>query len=521
MGHFVTFSFPTSPIHRPTLQFRHAQDESRESLLFRYLPCLTVSSVVPSLGPVRGNTLIRIYGDGLDGGDGYLCRFGAGFGGGDGSSDSRSFTVAATYDDDSFGASAHEGAGHGGGGHVRCFTPPWGLEPPAPLLTPLFSQHLIPLRLSLDGGQHFSQADLSFAYHRELAVSAISPAAGPAAGGTLLRLQGGTIAGGVGGRTPRYDMLERSSATCQFGAKAGQFGAEAAVGGAGFATPSALVASVETLVVPASWAADGEALLCVSPTLAPRSRAESPLEVNVSTSLDGVSFGAPAQFTYMARPVLSALTPLSGKSLGGVTLTVTGSGFNSALSPECLFGAARVSATVVSSALLRCTSPSLGLAGANDASPAPFAPEELVPYGAAAYVAAADAGGGARLLSPGRTPEQVSPEGGVLEEGGGILRGGVILPLWHAAPPLTDWSLSFLLLASGRHPASDRPPLTHPSLGSWLEVEFAPPPPESTSVERVASSRGLTTPGGLRVRFADGGGGGGGGGRGREGGLSR
>src|SRR6185312_11763820 len=76
------------------------------------------------------------------------------------------------------------------------------------------------------------------------------------------------------------------------------------------------------------------------------------------TTPGGTSSGV--TYSYVAAPVLSALSPMQGPSTGGNTVTLTGTGFTGATG--VMFGAVSAAFTVVSSTQITATAPAAPVA---------------------------------------------------------------------------------------------------------------------------------------------------------------
>ena len=89
------------------------------------------------------------------------------------------------------------------------------------------------------------------------------------------------------------------------------------------------------------------------------------VDVTVSTP-SGTSAASPAdQFTYMAAPTVSGISPASGPVTGGTSVTITGTGFNTATS--AYFGTMPAASIVVNSATtITATAPAVAPSGVMD-----------------------------------------------------------------------------------------------------------------------------------------------------------
>ncbi len=156
---------------------------------------------------------------------------------------------------------------------------------------------------------------LGYAYHPLPTVTAASPAAGTSLGGTAVTITGsGFLANGAGTNTVRF----------------------------------AGVVATNVVVV------DDATITCTSPAgTAGTSAAVQVANLNGTATLS-------AGFAYHASPALTGVSPASGTSLGGTTVTLTGSGFldNAPGANAVTFGGtAATSVVVVDDATLTCAAP--------------------------------------------------------------------------------------------------------------------------------------------------------------------
>ena len=313
----------------------NAHDYSMAALAFTYQqPELTIT-MDPALGPALGGTNITFVGDGLGSGSHYLCRFGT-------------LVVPAV--------SATNRTANGAAitsplsaTSVHCTTPRWSALPAAALAHRL-DQHRAPVALSLNGQQYY-RTGLYFAYHPTPTLSHVTPPAGPASGGTAVRIDGSSLDGGDKSLFEELwvsqleDVRTRAELACRF---------------------DALNGSLPIAMVPATWQAAHERVLCKTPSAQPTIASTSldatlPFDATISLSLNGVDFAAShVTFTYMPPPVLASISPFSGPSLGGTDITMRGTGFSPRLGIACAVEDAIIQATIDSSTSIRCTTPSIG-----------------------------------------------------------------------------------------------------------------------------------------------------------------
>ncbi|KAJ5999871.1 hypothetical protein N7481_000280 [Penicillium waksmanii] len=165
----------------------------------------------------------------------------------------------------------------------------------------------VPITITTPGGTNSS---LSFSFQPTAAVTSISPALGPLAGGNTITLSG-----------------------------AGLFGANAVLFGSVPATSVVVISdNLVTAVAPAESA--------------------GAVSVNVSTAAS-VSNGA--LYQYIPPPTLTAISPTSGSIIGGGNVTLTGTGFLTATT--VFFGLLPTSFTVLNDTTITATVPITGQPG--------------------------------------------------------------------------------------------------------------------------------------------------------------
>ena len=144
-----------------------------EPVPFSYTGHAYLSAVRPYHGPAAGGTRLTVYGANLGGGAAqeYGCRFGSG--------DKGWHEVAATL-----------GATTDVYPTLRCDTPPLALTRPSVK---------VELQVSKSNGQEFSSSEplVSYTYYLRPVLDVVTPPAGPLAGGTLVRIYGAHLHGGV------------------------------------------------------------------------------------------------------------------------------------------------------------------------------------------------------------------------------------------------------------------------------------------------------------------------------------
>ncbi len=248
-----------------------------------------------------------------------------------------------------------------------------------------------------------------YTYVATPAVTGLSPAAGPASGGTTVVLTGTDLTGATAvrfGPTLATSIVVSSATQITVTSPAGAVGvADVTVTTPGGTSPTTGTANDYTYVAaptvtglsPASGpTAGGDVLHTVvitgtgfdavlantvkfgsstaavvsvlGPTqltvIAP-AHAAGALDVTVTTMNGGTSAtGSPSRYTYVGPPSVSALGPAAGPLGGGTTVVITGTGFTGAGAVS--FGGAPASYTVDSDTQITATSPSNVLTGAVD-----------------------------------------------------------------------------------------------------------------------------------------------------------
>ncbi len=241
---------------------------------FTYLPAPTVTSVSPNFGPQAGGTSVTITGTDLSGATAVL------FGG----------TTATSYVVNS--------------ATQITATSPAGTGP-------------VDVRVTTAGGTSAISGADQFSYLATPTITSISPTAGPQAGGTAVTITGTNFIGTTGVN----------------------FGASAATG---FTVNSAT--SITATAPPGTGTVD----------------------IRVSNSVGTSPAVAADQFTYVAAPSVTSISPTAGPTGGGTTVTITGTGFAAAPGTGAVrFGATTATYTINSNTQITATAPA-GSAGTVD-----------------------------------------------------------------------------------------------------------------------------------------------------------
>lgn len=234
----------------------------------------------------------------------------------------------------------------------------------------------------------------------------IVPARGPSTGGTVALLRGQNFVAGATvffGGAPGTEVVVSSSTEASVKVPAGAEGAvhvsftnpdgQSSVLAAGFTyvnpstlgtapkltgvTPTAGPETATTNVLVTGQNLKANALIFFGGVLAKnpvllssniysaQTEPHAPGQVSVSiTQPDGQSFTLANAFTYVAAPTVTGVLPASGKSAGGTSVTLSGTGFQPGATVK--FGtASATSVTVASSTVITCVTPA-GTAGLSD-----------------------------------------------------------------------------------------------------------------------------------------------------------
>jgi hypothetical protein len=183
--------------------------------------------------------------------------------------------------------------------------------------TPASSAGTVVLTLSYsrDGHVLASGEPRPFVFYPPVQVAAVEPWSGPVGGATRMVVRGTWAPFGAGPLSCR-------------------------VGGA---------------VVPATLELFGASVRCSTP---PKQAPEQAALVEVSMNGQQYHQGN-ASFHYYARPVVLAVSPASGPTLGGTPVTVSGLEFAASSNNLCRWGAVTTDVIVLSAVQLACSSPSL------------------------------------------------------------------------------------------------------------------------------------------------------------------
>ncbi|MCX7293685.1 IPT/TIG domain-containing protein, partial [Janthinobacterium sp.] len=287
----------------------NAADPSNQ---FTYVPAPAITSISPTAGPGGGGTTVTINGS--------------------------NFTGATAV---TFGATAAIGYTVNSATQITATAPA--------------GSGTVDVRVTTVGGTSATSAADQFTYVGAPVVSSISPTAGPAAGGTTVTIRSGATAAtgytvnsatqitatapaGVGTVDVRVTTVGGTSAT----SAADQFTyvaapvvssvsptAGPAVGGT-TVTISGTNFSGATAVRFGATAATGFTVNSATQITATAPAGVGTVDVRVTTSGGTSATGAADQFTYVAVPTVTSLSPASGPIAGGSTVTISGTNFSGA-----------------------------------------------------------------------------------------------------------------------------------------------------------------------------------------------
>lgn len=296
-------------------------------LTVEYIGALRVSSSWPVLGPAMGGTVVTVLGEVFHREEAYLCAFG-----------SSNPPVSAIFVNSSA---------------VACDAPPVpGSQQPGVVTLQVlihqdngltrgagswygFRENVTDIVLA-SAVPVFSDLEpvlLSFRYHADIGLVRMSPAAGPASGGTVVRVSGS-------------GFLDLPQAACLFGV--------------GEPTPARVVDD-STLVCtssPLSSAAGVAVGEHAREVVANKSRIERGVALRVTMNgLDFSSSNASVSFLYDDDVSVAAIVPEKGPATGGVRVLVHGSGFRRDEHLACRFGVEVVAAEYVRPGTVACSAP--------------------------------------------------------------------------------------------------------------------------------------------------------------------
>ncbi|MDN2715587.1 IPT/TIG domain-containing protein [Janthinobacterium sp. SUN120] len=316
---------------------------------FTYVVVPVVSSISPTAGPAAGGTTVIISGTNFSGAT--AVTFGA--------TAATGFTVNSATQ---ITATAPAGAG------------------------------TVDVRITTVGGTSATSAADQFTYVAAPVVSSISPTSGPAAGGTTVTISGTNFSGATavtfgGSAASGFTVNSATQITATAPAGTGTVDVRVTTAGGTSATSANdqftyVGAPVVSSISPTSGPAVGGTTVTISGTgfgsatavtfggtaatgftvnSATQITATAPagtgtVDVRVTT-IGGTSATGPAdQFTYVAAPAVSSISPTAGPATGGTTVTISGTNFSGATAVT-FGGTAATGFTVNSATQITATAP--------------------------------------------------------------------------------------------------------------------------------------------------------------------
>ncbi|ATH12111.1 cell shape determination protein CcmA [Delftia acidovorans] len=325
---------------------------------FTYVAAPTVTSVSPTAGPAAGGTSVVITGTNLSG------------------------ATAVT-----FGATAATG-----------FTVNSATQITA--TAPAGSPGTVDVRVTTTGGTSATGAADQFTYVATPTVTSISPTSGPQAGGTTVTLTGTNLGGATAvtfGATAATGFTVNSATQITATAPAGTGTVDVRITTAGGTSatsaadqftyvPAPTVTSISptsgpqaggttvtltgtnlsgaTAVTFGATAATGFTVNSATQITATAPAGTGTVDVRITTVGGTSATSAADQFTYVPAPTVTSVSPASGSSIGGTTVTLTGTNFTGATAVT-FGGTAATGFTVNSATQITATAPA-GSAGTVD-----------------------------------------------------------------------------------------------------------------------------------------------------------
>ena len=293
-----------------------------------YIHALRVLSSSPALGPAKGGTAVTIIGEGFHAEEAYMCAFGF-----------SQPPVGATLIN-STAVMCHTppvlGSQHQGEADLQVLAVQDGDIASHSInryrFAPTRELTDIVLASKAEGEIDFASHLLTFRYHDGIEIFRVSPANGPALGGTVVRVSGS-------------GFLDLPQTACQFGV--------------GEPTPARVV-DAQTLVctTPSLVSALGFSAESGYPSMRNMSRVEKGAALRVT--MNGIDFeptNTSVSFLYDDDMTVLALVPNRGPATGGVRVLVHGSGFRQDKQLACRFGLQSVAAEYVRADTVACLAP--------------------------------------------------------------------------------------------------------------------------------------------------------------------
>ena len=287
---------------------------------FTYVAAPTVTSISPTSGPATGGTTVIISGTNFSG------------------------ATAVT-----FGATAATGFSVLSATQITATAPA--------------GSGTVDVRITTGGGTSATSAADQYTYIAAPTVSSISPTSGPATGGSSVIITGANLSGATavrfgGGNASGFTVNSATQITATAPAGTGTVDVTVITGGGTSATSAAdqftyLAAPTVSSISPASGPTAGGSSVTINGTnfggvtavtfggtaassftfnSATQITATAPagtgtVDVRVTTGGGTSAAGAADQFTYLATPTVSSISPTSGPAAGGTSVTITGTNF--------------------------------------------------------------------------------------------------------------------------------------------------------------------------------------------------
>ena len=303
---------PVSPNGVDMVNLRVSMDAGEtytmSSVRFDYVAPAQVTSLLPSIGPQTGGTVITVLGTNFRNEDKLDCVF---------ASESIKARIGSRHTDSRVSATVLNST------HLTCIVP----AIPNPRDFGLPSSGLVSVSLSTrdfargqrQTGQSFThhtvEEETVFLYHDTVEVTSVTPIRGNIEGGTVVHVHG-------------KNFVNSALLSCRFG-KHG-------------------VSHADFL--------DSEHLLCHTPSLSTSWSSSSSVFVQVSNNGLDFSHGGP-QFSFVPKLEMFNVVPSKGSIGGGTEIRIVGKGFDYATDLQCKFGNQMVQAMRIMQNVISCTLP--------------------------------------------------------------------------------------------------------------------------------------------------------------------
>lgn len=296
-------------------------------LLVEYVSDLRIFLSSPTIGPARGGTAVTVLGQGFREEETYVCAFGS----------LLSPSAEATLLNTSAITCQSPIALGGGTVTLQVLT----VQDDALLPSRSYVHRLASTGALTDvalttaaatyGNESTASALLSFEYHDNVEITQLSPANGPASGGTAVRVSGS-------------GFMDLPGAACRFGT--------------GEPTPATVISSGTLVCTTSSLTAAAGLSRGPDKVFASSSRAQRGVEFRVAMNgIDFAPINTSVNFLYDDDMTVVALVPDRGPATGGLRVVVRGSGFRPDERLACRFGLQEVAAEYLRGDAIACLSP--------------------------------------------------------------------------------------------------------------------------------------------------------------------